>query len=286
MLRPRFTYANVIATIALFIALGGVGYATGVIPPANSVGASQIKTNAVGSAEIAPSAVHAADMATGSVGAAQLRAGAVGAADLMKDAVGEAQLKPQAVGTTELKSGAVGEGQLKEQSVGAAQLKKGVVEADNLTASAMSALAALASPPGGSAGGALTGAYPNPTLVQDQWTNVERNLGQARPNAIYFQGSWNNLNAAGDTTGGFVKDGFGFVHLKGMLVVSASSQNNVFVLPTGYRPPKNMWLLVATGTGTMRTINIDSTGQIAVVGTINNGDQIALDGVSFRTDQN
>ncbi len=42
----RLTYANVIATLALFVALGGVGYAATQLP-ANSVGTAQIKNGAV-----------------------------------------------------------------------------------------------------------------------------------------------------------------------------------------------------------------------------------------------
>ena len=44
-LRPRITYANVMATLAMFIALGGGAYAVTV--PRNSVGSAQLKKNAV-----------------------------------------------------------------------------------------------------------------------------------------------------------------------------------------------------------------------------------------------
>lgn len=50
-LRNRITYANVMATIALFIALGGVSYAA-VNLPRNSVGAKQLKKNAVTSVKV------------------------------------------------------------------------------------------------------------------------------------------------------------------------------------------------------------------------------------------
>jgi hypothetical protein len=45
--RPRLTYANVTSTLALFVALGGAGYAA-VTLPANSVGPAQLRTGAVG----------------------------------------------------------------------------------------------------------------------------------------------------------------------------------------------------------------------------------------------
>jgi hypothetical protein len=45
-LRKHLTYANVVASIALFVALGGASYAA-ITLPRNSVGAKQIKKNAV-----------------------------------------------------------------------------------------------------------------------------------------------------------------------------------------------------------------------------------------------
>jgi hypothetical protein len=60
--RPRLTYANVVATIALFIALGGASYAA-IKLPKNSVKAPQIAPNAVGSSELRNhSAVQPADV--------------------------------------------------------------------------------------------------------------------------------------------------------------------------------------------------------------------------------
>jgi len=43
---PRSTYSSVVATLALFIALGGAAYA-GTVLPRNSVGRAQIKNGAV-----------------------------------------------------------------------------------------------------------------------------------------------------------------------------------------------------------------------------------------------
>ena len=49
--RPRLTFANVIACLALFIALGGTGYAAFKLPR-HSVGNSQLKRNAVTSSKV------------------------------------------------------------------------------------------------------------------------------------------------------------------------------------------------------------------------------------------
>src|SRR3954464_4254616 len=47
----KLTYANVMSTIAVFLALGGVGYAVSQLPK-NSVGPRQIKKNAVSSSKV------------------------------------------------------------------------------------------------------------------------------------------------------------------------------------------------------------------------------------------
>ena len=59
-MRRHLTYANVMATIGVFLALGGVSYAA-IKLPANSVGAKQIKSGAVGSSEIANHSIKSGD---------------------------------------------------------------------------------------------------------------------------------------------------------------------------------------------------------------------------------
>src|SRR5689334_21573147 len=61
-IRTRLTYANVMATIAVFIALGGSSYA-GFKLPKNSVGAREIRSGAVRSSEIKDRSVAPDDLA-------------------------------------------------------------------------------------------------------------------------------------------------------------------------------------------------------------------------------
>ncbi len=62
--RPRFTYANVVASIALFAALGGVSYAATALPK-GSVGVDQIQAEAVRTGKVADDAVTAVKLAQG-----------------------------------------------------------------------------------------------------------------------------------------------------------------------------------------------------------------------------
>ena len=60
-LHEHISYANVMATAAVFIALGGSAYAMSQLPR-NSVGAAQIKRNAVGTSELRNRTVRVSDI--------------------------------------------------------------------------------------------------------------------------------------------------------------------------------------------------------------------------------
>ena len=66
--RSRLGYANVVATIALFVGLGGASYAA-VALPADSVGTRQLKDQAVISAKVKDGSLLARDFAAGQLSA-------------------------------------------------------------------------------------------------------------------------------------------------------------------------------------------------------------------------
>jgi hypothetical protein len=69
--RGFLTFSNLVACLALFIALGGAGYAAFKLPK-NSVGTKQLKKGAVTAAKVRPGSLLAKDFKQG-----QLPAGAV-----------------------------------------------------------------------------------------------------------------------------------------------------------------------------------------------------------------
>ena len=71
--RERLTFANVASLLALFVALGGTGYAATALP-ANSVGNAQLKPDSVGSGKVRDGSLKAVDFKSG-----ELPAGARGA---------------------------------------------------------------------------------------------------------------------------------------------------------------------------------------------------------------
>lgn len=69
----RLSYANVMATIAVFMAMGGGAYALSI--PKNSVGARQIKKDGVGASEIKAGAVRSSEVKNSSLLAKDFKAG-------------------------------------------------------------------------------------------------------------------------------------------------------------------------------------------------------------------
>jgi hypothetical protein len=69
-------YANVTATLALIVALGGTSYAA-IRLPANSVGAKQLKRHAVTSSKLSASAVTSSTVKNGSLRAKDFKAGQI-----------------------------------------------------------------------------------------------------------------------------------------------------------------------------------------------------------------
>lgn len=84
----RVSFANVVSSLALFVALGGTGYAA-VALPNNSVGTSQLKKSAVTSAKIRDRSLKAVDFAAG-----QIPAGPAGAKGATGDKGGTGTVGP------------------------------------------------------------------------------------------------------------------------------------------------------------------------------------------------
>jgi len=105
MLRPRLSYANVVSSLALFIALGGTGYAVTQLPR-NSVGAKQLKANSVTASKIRARAVQRADLAPSArVGSRGVRgpAGPVGPSETIQvKHAGAVAIPPEAGGAATL----------------------------------------------------------------------------------------------------------------------------------------------------------------------------------------
>ncbi|HEY0390225.1 MAG TPA: hypothetical protein VGC63_00770 [Solirubrobacterales bacterium] len=149
--RKRVSYSNVIATMALFIALGGVAVAAGL--PRHSVGAKQLKRGAVTTAalrkqavtsgklapksvingKLGPNSVGPGNIGNGAVTTAKLAAGSVIASTIKNGVITTSKLNNEVVTTGKLGKESVATAKLDNESVTSAKLGKGSVTAAKLS---------------------------------------------------------------------------------------------------------------------------------------------------------
>ena len=87
--RPRFTYANVMSSVAVFLVLGGGA----------AIAANQLGKNTVGSKQLKKNAVATSDIKKNAVNTAKLKKNAVATAKIKKDAVTGAKVNEATLGT-------------------------------------------------------------------------------------------------------------------------------------------------------------------------------------------
>jgi hypothetical protein len=128
--RPKLNYANVIATIALFVALGGAAIAAGL--PKNSVGTKQLKRGAVNAAKLKRGAVTAGKIRPRAVVAGKLGANAVLPGNLGNGIISTVKISDGAVIASKIKNGVITTNKLTNGAVTTAKLGDGVVTAGKL----------------------------------------------------------------------------------------------------------------------------------------------------------
>lgn len=104
-LRGRLTPSIVIASVALFVALGGTSIAAVAV---NSVGKAQIRTNAVGKSEIRSGAVSRSEIATGGVGKSEIATNGVGASEIRANAIDTDEIADGGIQAADLSAAARG----------------------------------------------------------------------------------------------------------------------------------------------------------------------------------
>jgi hypothetical protein len=124
-LRPKLSYSNVIASIALFVALGGAAVAAGL--PKHSVGTQQLKRGAVNAAALKKGAVTSGKLAPKSVVAGKLGPNSVSPGNIGNGAISSAKLAAGAVIASSIKNGVITN----------PKLANGVVNTAKLTANAV-----------------------------------------------------------------------------------------------------------------------------------------------------
>jgi hypothetical protein len=122
-IRQHLSYANIVATLALFLVLsGGAAFAV-----TRKVGSKELQAGAVTAAKIKKGAVGEGKLADGAVSGAKLATGAVTAPKLAAGSVGAGQLADGAVASAKLADGSVSAPKLADDSVSAPKLADGAV---------------------------------------------------------------------------------------------------------------------------------------------------------------
>ncbi len=124
-LRPKLNYSNVIATIALFVALGGAAVAAGL--PKHSVGPKQLKKGAVTAAALRKGAVTSGKLAPKSVVSGKLGPNAVTPGNLGNGVVTSAKIAAGAVLASSIKNGVITNPKLANAVVNTAKLANNAV---------------------------------------------------------------------------------------------------------------------------------------------------------------
>jgi hypothetical protein len=127
---PKLNYSNVIATMALFVALSGVAVAAGL--PRNSVGSKQLKRGAVNAAKIKKGAVTSGKLGPKSVTAGKLGANAVLPGNIGNGAITSAKIGAGAVIASSIKNGVVTTNKLNNNAVTTAKLTNDAVTTQKL----------------------------------------------------------------------------------------------------------------------------------------------------------
>jgi hypothetical protein len=118
-LKKSLTFSNVIAMVALFIALGGSVYAA-----SNKIDGAQIKAKSLPGNRIKPGTVTATQLKKGTVGEAQIKAGAISGNLIKSGAVTANQIQANSITGAQIKAGSLSGVQIQNGSLGATQINQ------------------------------------------------------------------------------------------------------------------------------------------------------------------
>jgi hypothetical protein len=127
-IRPRLSYANVVATLALFIVLGGGAYAT----IDRKIGTKDLKKNAVTTKKIKKQAVKAGKIGPRAVRTGKVFDGAITTPKISDDAVSTDKLGDETVTGSKIASEAVSTGKLAPEAVEHGKIGDGQVSLQKL----------------------------------------------------------------------------------------------------------------------------------------------------------
>lgn len=95
---------------------------------------------------------------------------------------------------------------------------------------------------------------------------------------------WVNFGGIYETVA-FMKDSIGFIHLKGM-IKSGNIDSVAFILPTGYRPSKEQYLVGLTGYDSKSfTVVVKADGSVLISSSAATNSWVTINGITFKAEQ-
>ena len=232
-MRGKLSYANVMSTLAVFLALGGGGFAI----------ATAVKKNSVGSKQVKNEALTNKDLKNGV---------AVGTDEVTDESLGAADLGPGSVGSGEIAGGAVGAGAIAPGAIGSAEVVDGSLQPSDLAAPEPLQVVGSAGQP----------AFGNGGDGDCSWLDNNGNIGgmpvaffKDRDGVVHLSGVAAAVNGSGgdaacDNSGGNDE---------------LLNDFRIFTLPPGYRPPRPIQI-VTNSLGAFRLMAIGAETDMAVGG--------------------
>jgi hypothetical protein len=127
LLQHRPSYAGVVATLALLMAMGGTAYATVSVEPPNSVNTAAIQDGAVTTPKIADNAVGSGKVKDNTLQGADVKDGSLTGADIANGSIGNAQLGVDSVQAIQIADNSIDGGEIIDQSLTGTDIANGSI---------------------------------------------------------------------------------------------------------------------------------------------------------------
>ena len=118
------------------------------------------------------------------------------------------------------------------------------------------------------------------TIVNSTQLDLKANKTQEAWIAPTLLNGWVNFGG-GNADAGYMKDEFGFIHLKGLISSGTTTAGTtIFTLPVGYRPAVSLYFVVADSNG-FGKLFVNANGFVAIEADVNSI-YLSLNQITYR----